>query len=285
MPQGDATTLPKDQSGTGLRIGPGDLLDITVFGVPELTQRARVTNGGDIYLPLVAYVHVASLTVDEAQALLESRLQEGNYLKSPHVTVFVAEYASGVSVLGEVARPGIYPALGSRRLYDMIAAAGGLQPTAGRVVTIARRDHPGQPLSVAISNDPAASAAANIEIQQGDTIYVTKAGVVYVVGEVGHPTGLVLELNQNMTVLRAIALASGPTHNASLDQTRLIRNTPQGPVVTIVPLKKIFAAKADDVPMQADDVLFIPSSAGKAAWHGVQSALGMATGMGLRVAY
>jgi polysaccharide export outer membrane protein len=106
--------------------------------------------------------------------------------------------------------------------------------------------------------------------------------VVYVVGEVGHPTGLVLELNQNMTVLRAIALAQGPTRLASLDQTRLIRNTPQGPVVTLIALKKILAAKAEDIPMQADDVLFIPASAGKQAWHGVQSVLGMAAGLGVR---
>src|SRR5262249_33048440 len=142
----------------GVRINSGDLLDISVYGVPDLAQRARVGNNGDAYLNLLGYVHLDGLTIEQSQALLEQKFVDGGFLKNPHVAIMVAEYASGVSLMGEVSRPGIYPVLGTRRLYDILAAAGGVTPTAGRTVTITHRDSPQDPVTITMSPDPKLAA-------------------------------------------------------------------------------------------------------------------------------
>src|SRR5215469_16716596 len=131
------------------KLGPGDLVNFGVYGVPEVGTKARINNAGDLYLPLVDYVHVGDLTVEEAQRIIEKRLEDGGYVRNPHVTIFVTEYASqGVSVIGQVARPGIYPVLGERKLFDVLTLAGGLSERAGRTVTITHRDEPDAPETV-----------------------------------------------------------------------------------------------------------------------------------------
>ena len=268
----------------GIRIGTGDLLDISVFGVPDLTQKTRVTSSGDIYLPLVGYVHLDGLTVEEAQTTIEKKLVEGKFLNEPHVTIFIAEYATGVTIMGEVAHPGVYPVFGSRRLFDVLSAAGGLTDRAGRVVTITHRDHPQEPQSVVFSADPQ-NTSANVEVAQGDTIVVTRGGVVYVVGEVMQPSGFIMEGAQSFTVLKALALAHGPARYAKLDSSKVIRKNPDGTYKEIpVSLRKILDAKEKDLPLQADDIVFVPASGGKrAAEQTVNSILGIASGMVLRL--
>lgn len=99
-----------------MKLGAGDLVEVTVYGVPELATKARVSNDGNLYLPLVDNVHVADLSLEEAQRLVEKRLDDGGFVRNPHVTIFVDEYSSqGVTLLGEVAKPGVYPVLGDRR--------------------------------------------------------------------------------------------------------------------------------------------------------------------------
>src|ERR1700727_143075 len=107
-----------------VKLGPGDLLEVGVYNVPELTTKARVSNTGDVYLPLVDYVHVDGLSLEEAQTVIQKRLEDGGFVRSPHVTIFVDEAASqGVTVIGEVARPGIYPDPVDRKLYQVISEA------------------------------------------------------------------------------------------------------------------------------------------------------------------
>ena len=267
-----------------VRIGPGDLLDIQVFGVPDLSQKTRVTSSGDVYLPLVGYVHLDGLTVEEAQGAIEKKLLEGQFVNDPHVTIFVAEYATGVSVMGEVQHPGVYPIFGSRRLFDVISAAGGLTEKAGRVVTITHRDQPHDPLSVTFDPDPAKNSDTNVDIVQGDTVVVTRAGVIYVVGEVQQPSGFLMEASQNFTVLKALALAHGAARYAKLDNSKLIRKKADGGYQEIpVALRKILDGKDKDVGMQADDILFVPASGGKrAAETTLNSVLGVASGLAIR---
>ncbi|MGH9556756.1 MAG: polysaccharide biosynthesis/export family protein, partial [Terriglobales bacterium] len=244
-----------------LRLGAGDLIDISVYGAPDLNQKARVTNSGEVYLPLVGYIRVDGLTIEEAQAAIEKRLVEGNFLKAPHVTVFISEYATqGASIMGEVQRSGIYPVLGSRRLFDLVAAAGGLTQKAGKTVSITHRDQSQVSATVVLSNDPAKSAAANVQVFPGDTIVVSKAGIIYVVGDVAHPSGFIMENNESLTVLQALALAGGNNSHASLDNAKLIRRTANGPTEVPIPLKKILSAQAADVNMQPEDILFVPAS-------------------------
>jgi polysaccharide export outer membrane protein len=273
-----ATILPLPAE-TALRIGIGDMLEVSVYGVPELTQKARVSSNGDIYLPLINYVHVAKLTPDEAQAAIEKKLVDGGFLRNAHVTVQVTEYVSqSVTVLGEVVRPGPYPVLADRNLLDIISAAGGPTDKAGRAATIIHRDNPEQSEVVDLAKE---GAPINPTIQAGDTIIVSKAGVVYVVGEVAKPSGFLME-NGSLTVLKAIALAGGTTHSAALNNAKIIRKTPGGMEETPIPLKKILAAKAPDLPMQPEDVLFVPGSASKsAAARGIEAVLQAATALSI----
>jgi polysaccharide export outer membrane protein len=291
------STLPTSQAGppvtpdnqqtappAGLQISSGDLLDISVYGVPDLTQKVRVSNSGDAYFPLLGSVHVDGLTVEDAQFAVEKKLVDGGIMKNPHVSIFVSEYSSGVSMLGLIQRPGIYPLLGTRRLYDMISAAGGLSPGAGQLVTITHRSDPMNPILITLTSDPQLSAQNNIEIKQGDTLEISKAGVVYVVGEVARASGLIMESGQNLSVMKAVALSGGTTRLAALDSAKIIRKDEKGnPVEVPVQLKQMFQGKAPDVQLVAEDILFIPTSAGKnAAFRGMETALQLATGVTLR---
>ena len=269
-----------------LRIGTGDLLEIsisTVIGAPDVNCKARVSASGDITLPLVGSLAVAGMTAEEAQATIEKKYKDAEILKSPQVLVLIVEYASqGVSVLGEVLKPGIYPLLTSRRLLDLISQAGGVTPTAGRMITITHRDHPLEPTTIVLSRDPRQNTASNIDIIPGDTVVVAKAGVVYVVGAVGKPGGFTMDANDGLTILQAIALAEGAKTDAAMDKSKLIRQTPNGPSEIPVPLHKILASKTPDIRLQSDDILFVPSSAVKsAARRSLEAIVQTATGVAI----
>ncbi|HSS96155.1 MAG TPA: polysaccharide biosynthesis/export family protein, partial [Terriglobales bacterium] len=268
-------TPPPDSS---LRIGAGDLLEFSVYNVPELATKIRVSSNGDAYLPLIDYVHVADLTVEEAQAVIEKKLSDGGFLRDPHVTLFVDQFASqGVSVLGEVARPAVLPVLGQQRLFDVISAAGGLTDKAGRTVSITHRNQQDKPVIVELTRHLEDSPESNIQVYPGDTIVVRKADIVYVVGDVARPSGFVME-RSGLTVLQAVALAGGTTQTAKLNGVQIIRKTETGNIGTPIELKKILQAKAPDVAMQADDILFVPSSVGKMATkRAVEAAVQIAT--------
>jgi polysaccharide export outer membrane protein len=270
------------QRDPALRLGAGDLLEISVYNVPELTTKARVSTSGDVYLPLVDYVHLAGLTPEEAQGAIEKRLSGGGFLKDPHVSIFVTEFASqGVTVLGEVSKPAVYPVYGQQRLFDVISAAGGLSDKAGRTVSITHRNHPDKPIVVELARNIADNPDSNVEVYPGDTVIVRRADIVYVVGDVGRPSGFLMG-DGKLTVLQAVALAGGANHTAKLSGVKIIRKTPQGMSETPVELKKILQAKADDIPMQADDILFVPTSTSKIAGkRAVDAAVQMATAVSI----
>jgi polysaccharide biosynthesis/export protein len=254
---------PDASAASGLtRIGPGDLISVTVYNVPELNSKARVGNSGDVYLPLIDYVHLADLTVEEAQALLEKRLADGGFVRNPHVTIFVDESQSqGVSVVGEVGKPGIYPNAGDRKLYDVLSLAGGFTPTASRKISIIRRNNP-QPINLDLPRNLADDLSGNVDIEPGDTITVPRAPIIYVVGDVARPSGLLVD-NGSLTVLQAIALAGGTNKTAKLGSVRILRKGPTGMTETEVRLKKMLEAKSPDVTLQANDILFVPVSGGR----------------------
>jgi polysaccharide export outer membrane protein len=247
------------------KLGIGDLIEISVFGVPDLSTKTRISGSGDVYLPLIDYVHVAGLTTDEAQQLIQKRLEDGGFVRGPHVSIFVNESASqAITMVGEVSHPGSYPAIGERRLFDLISAAGGLTSRAGRNVTIERRGDPGRKIEIQLSSNLAEDTQNDVDVFPGDTIIVSRAGIVYVVGDVNHPSGFVIEDNA-LSVLRALALAGGSTRTSALSKTRILRQTPNGVQEIPINLKKVLYAKAPDIALVKGDILFIPGSAGKAA--------------------
>jgi polysaccharide biosynthesis/export protein len=254
-------------ANSNVKLGIGDLVDISVFGVPDLSTKTRVSGSGDIYLPLIDYVHVAGLTTDEAQVLIEKRLEDGGFVRSPHVSIFVNESASqSITVIGEVTRPGAYPAIGERRLFDLISAAGGLTDKAGRNVTIEHRGDPGQQEELQLSPNLTEETKSNVDVYPGDTIIVSRAGIVYVVGDVQRPSGFRIE-DASLSVLKALALAGGNTHTSALGKSRILRQTPSGVQEIPVDLKKMLYAKTPDMAMVKGDILFVPGSAAKTALY------------------
>ncbi len=267
-----------------IRIGPGDLLEIKVFGVPDLASESRVSGEGKVSIGLVGEVDVNHLTADGAQKAIEARLKNGGYLRDPHVSVFIKEYSSqGVTVLGQVQKPGIYTLLGTPRLFDAISAAGGLTPSAGKAITLTHRDHPEQPIVLERDDSPTDghSLSANVDVYPGDTIVVSKAGMVYVVGDVGRPSGFIMQNNENMTVLQALAMAEGVNGTAALSKAMIIHKMGTTQSEQPLDLKKMLQAKSPDVALRAEDIVFVPKSMGKAATKtaiaaAVQTAVGLA---------
>jgi polysaccharide biosynthesis/export protein len=264
-----------------LQISAGDLLDLNVFDTPELSTKLRVDEHGNVSLPLAGVLQVSGMTAEQAGLAIEAHLRQTDILKDPHVSVTVLEYATqGVTVVGEVKNPGVYPLLGSHGLLDLISAAGGVTPNAGKAVTVTHRADPDHPVVVKVESKPGSAAAFKVDISPGDTIMVSHAGIVYVVGDVGKPGGFLIENNDRLTVLQAVALAQGTNKTAALNQAKLIRKTETGREETPVPLKKILSNKASDESLADGDILFIPSSQAKnAAYRGMEAALQMATGV------
>src|SRR4051794_28487092 len=156
-----------------LRIGAGDLLDVSVYGVSDFKQDGRISESGEITLPLIGSINLGGLTTDEAQTKVAKALVAGGFFRDPHVMVLIKDYTSqGISVMGEVDKPGVYPAVNTRRLYDLISQAGGFIPKAGKLVTVTHRDNPTVPDNIILTNDPAKSMASNVAIYPGDTIVV-----------------------------------------------------------------------------------------------------------------
>ena len=271
---------PASATPAELLIGPGDEGDFTVYGMTELTTHFRVEASGEVMLPLIGRFHMAGMTADSAQEELARRYEDGGFLRDPHVNIFIREYTTqGISVIGEVNHPGIYSALNARRLYDVFLIAGGLTQRAGSKVTITHSKDPDNPLMVTLKNGEGANEA-NVEIQPGDTITVAPAGVVYVIGEVNRPGAFVLESTQSPSLLQMLALASGPTRMAVLSHARVIRQTPKGLESKDVNVAKMMKAQSGDMTVEANDIVFIPASRGKAALErGSGSILNMLTSL------
>ena len=258
--QSSGTSISRDKPAS-LRLGVGDLVELTVYDVPDLTGKTRVSSNGDLYCALIGPTHVAGLTTEEAAHLIQERLS--TFLKDPYVSLFVTEYASqGASLLGEVSKPGVYPVMGEQHLFDLISAAGGLSERAGQSMTLTHRSDPDQPITLPLSRNLSDHPESNVKVFPGDTLVVSKADIVYVVGDVAHPSGLLMNAN-GITVLEAVAMAGGTSRTAKLNSTKILHKGPGGMTETPVQLKKILRAQAPDLSLQANDILVVPSSAGK----------------------
>ncbi len=278
LPQAQAPSSTAFQSGGSGQIGAGDLREITVFDTPELSGKARVANSGDVSLPLLGQLHLAGLNTDQAQKSVAQALVDRQLVKDPQVSVFVAEYAtSGVSVLGEVKHPGIFPSLGQHRLLDYISLAEGLTPMAGTSVTITPRGS-AQSRTLTLPSISSPTPEQNPEIFPGDTIFVAKTGLIYVVGDVARPGGFALDHDQHLTVIQAIALAQGLNGTAAKSKARLIRKTSTGTQEIALNLGRILHSREGDLPLQDNDILFVPNSSTKSALKATQNVItGVAT--------
>jgi polysaccharide biosynthesis/export protein len=258
-------------------IGPGDVLDVQVFDTPELSMEAvRVGQNGQVGLPVLGLVKVAGLNTVEAARRIETDLRSRGIMLDPHVTVSVVEYATqGATLLGEVRTPGVYPTFGGRRLLDMIALAGGLAPTAGKIVTIAHRNEPSHPETITlVPNAQALGAQQNPVILPGDTVVVGRAGIVYILGAVNRAGGYLIDNNEHVSLMQALTLAGGWDKAAALSKARLIRKVPEGHKELMLDLKRVLNGKQADIAVENGDILYLPMSLGKTLeYEGMQAAI------------
>jgi len=278
LSQASPASASETPGNGALLLDAGDVIEVRVFDTPELSGKFRVDSHGNITLPVGGTVEVKGLTPEQVQTSVEQRFRQGEILRDPHVEVFVLEYATQrVTVMGEVKIPGVYPIGGKRNVLDFISIAGGPTSSASKTALLAHKSSLAQPIAVDLSD--AMQNAPQPSVEPGDRIVVMRAGIVYVVGDVGRPGGYLIENKDTLTVLRALALAQGLNKTAKLD-AKLIRNTPAGRTETDLPLKKIFANQAVDPTLQDEDILFVPVSGAK-QWteKGLTSALQMAVGV------
>lgn len=269
-------------------IGPGDIVEVNEFHTPEFHRSARVSAEGTVMLPLVGEIEINGLDERGAAHTIEAALLAGGMLLHPQVTVMVTTSAGlDVSVLGEVARPGVYPLSVHHRLLDLISAASGLAPGAGSLVMISHRGE--ERTARAIALDPTNSDAAgdhNPELAAGDTVQVSRAGLVFVIGDVMRPGGFPVDPVQRLTVVQALTLAWGPTQSAALSKALLIREQKGGRTITALNLKRLLRGQDPDLPIQDRDIIFVPDSTVKNLWNRtmesvVQSAAGVSIYAGM----
>jgi polysaccharide biosynthesis/export protein len=247
-----------------LPISFGDLIEVTVFDSPELSGPLRVNQKGEVVLPLGGAVKVKGLTAAEAGPAIAAALKDAGILLEPHVSVLITEYETqGVTVTGEVRTPGVYPLLANRTVTDMIAMAGGLNENAGKTVSVFHRGDPNNVRQIQLNvsvQTPQSVAAGSVELEAGDTISVSRSGVIYIIGDVGRPGGFLVEHNDRLSVLQALALAQGANQTASLGATQLMRKTEGGRLQYELDLKRILKGKGPDVLLADGDILYVPVS-------------------------
>ncbi len=258
------STLGLPPAPPSLPISFGDLIQATVFDSPDLSGAFRVNQTGDVVLPLGGAVHVKGLTAAEAGSAIAARLKDAQLLLDPPVGVMIVEYQSqGVTVTGEVRTPGVFPLLANRTVMDMIALAGGLNENAGKIASVFHRGDTSNVRQVRLDvsvQTPASAAEASLELAPGDTISVSRSGVIYVIGDVGRPGGFLVEHNDRLSVLQALALAQGANQTASLGKSELIRRAESERLIYQLDLKKILQGGSSD-PLLADgDILYVPVS-------------------------
>jgi polysaccharide export outer membrane protein len=261
-----------------LHLERGDLITVHLYGTMDYAPSARVSLDGSIQLPLIGLVHVEGLSLHEAQDLIAQRLTDAGMYRNPQVSIQVTESPNQVvTITGEL--HGIVPMVGGeKRLFDVLAVAGGLPISASHTITINR---PGvaQPIVVDLGTNPATSKLSDVPIFAQDTIVVARVGVIYLLGAFKVQGPIPLQQNSPLTLMQAAAIGGGAGFEGRTNDLRIIRTVGLERKVVTVDIKKIFNGKAPDPVLQTDDIIFLPTNAMKAAIKGggISTLLGIAT--------
>jgi polysaccharide export outer membrane protein len=233
-------------------VGERDVLRITVYDHPDLTTLARVSGEGTIAFPLIGEVKVSGLTIPQIARKISEQLA-GGYIVDPQVIVFIEEFRSKkTSVIGEVMKPGVYELPGQTSFMELISRAGGLTKDAGDKATIKRKTAQGeQSITLDLKRlIDKGDTSIDIPLQDGDSIYIQKAGFFYVTGEVKKPDAYRFE--EGTTVLKAVTMAGGFTDKAAEKRIKIKRKD-GGKENT---LERVGL----DEQVRADDVIIVPES-------------------------
>jgi polysaccharide export outer membrane protein len=275
----NSSAAPANRLGQRYVIAKDDLLEIDVVGVQELSRQYRVDGDGMITLPMLARpVMAAGLTLGQLSQSIRRELLDAGLFTDPQITVAVKSSPWNTVVLsGAAKKTGVYPVYGHTTLLELLTEAEGLSDDAGNTATITRAE---QPRARAKTDSNATSsrtlkvdvwrlwqngdASLDVDLYPGDRVMILRAGIVYVLGAVNRAGGFILSSDQEqMTVLRAIALAGNFTREAKPAKAVIIRkaaSAPSGKQEVRVDLKRVLSNQALDQPLQASDILYVPES-------------------------
>ena len=273
-----ALSLSASQTGSALdyRIGPDDLLQVTIYNIPEQEARStprmvilRVSQQGMIVVPLAGELNVKGMPVADVQRELAKLYSK--YIRNPQVGVMVTEYRQRVSVMGAVQTPGVFELTGPKTVIDMLGLAGGVTEKAGNQVHVYRQDEKGNRQSMVIDLMVLANAtgavtdgnntqAVNLPMQAGDVINVPQSGMFFVDGAVGKPGSYAL--GRNYSLRQALATAGGVDPELADYSAVTInrRHSPDKMEMISVDLNSVIAGTATDPQVQPDDVILVPMS-------------------------
>lgn len=284
------------------KLGPGDLIEVSVYGVEDLSSTVRISSSGRISLPFIGKLYVAGMTGAELEDKLTLLMADAKLIREPQISVFVREYHSQpVYVMGAVNRPGQYMITQQLRLIDVIAMAGGIDLNrADDFAYFQRRQAPprsdeeeddaveglvqegsGPPAAANVRIDLTdllenGNMTLNVPVQGGDVIHVPERDIryYYVIGEVGRPGAYELVPDQEVLVSQALAWAGGPGKTAKSNDGLLVRYDQLGGRQQLaVDFKDILSGKKPDFTVEADDVIFIPGSNIKTIGYGLLGVL------------
>jgi polysaccharide export outer membrane protein len=272
-------------------LGPGDQIIVRVLNLEEIdTKPVPIDLKGSINLPVAGRIQASGLNTEQLEAAIAERLKK--VLVKPDVSVYLAEMRSQpVSLLGQVQTPGVHQLQGQKNLFEVLSLAGGLRQEAGPVINITRRLEWGPIPLPGASNDStgrysvasvdvksvmnATNPAENIFVMPNDVISVPKADTIYVIGAVKKPGAYVLGEHHTLSALQVLALAEGTDKTAATQDAKIMRVLPDSNDRAEIPvdLRTILSGKTPDVPLTADDILFVPTSKAKAVGYRALEAL------------
>lgn len=272
------------------KIGPEDLLEISVFEVEKLNKTVRVSSQGNISLPLLGVLRVKGLTANQLERELTELLGE-KYLRDPQVSVFIKEYRSQrISVLGAVKEPKVFEVTGQRTILDMLAMAGGLNDDAGNTLFLIRpprlkgeaskepqQSEAGGPTTFVINLEELlvkGDLTLNLPLIHGDVINIPVSDKVFVGGEVWRPGGFPLK-GKRMTLSQAIVLAGGLKPQAKGSETKIFRYKENGTGREVIAANvyAIQKGKVEDLYLKDNDIVIVPKHGVKAFLVGVKETL------------
>lgn len=269
---GSVISVPEDFAS--LKLGPGFLLNITVYDEPDFSGPARIDNAGNLNIPFLKPVHVASDTVEQAKTALEKAFVDQGILKHPQVSIDVQQFATTTAtVIGEVQTPGKVELLKPHTLLDVIGMTGGETALAGNVIELKRADGDPPTKTYHYARGGDATEIRDVMVHPGDTVIVKRAGIVYVLGAVNRPGGYPMQEEGQLNVAQAISLAQGLTLQAKVGGLRVVQRQADGKMVeTPVSYKKIMDGKQSPMELAAGDIVYVPVSR-------VKTILGSTTGL------
>jgi polysaccharide export outer membrane protein len=283
------------------KIGPEDLIEISVFEEEKLNKTVRVSSQGNISLPLLGILRVKGVTANELEREIRDLLAE-KYFQDPHVSIFIKEYRNQrISVIGAVDKPGAYDVTGPKTVLDVLGMAGGLKEEAGPLLFLIRPPQPEdepfrgkedseakKPYTFVIDLEELlvkGDLTLNLSLMHGDVINIPVSGKVFVGGEVKSPGGFPLK-GKKLTISQAISLAGGLGPKAAGSETKIFRYSENGPrkEVLSADVYAIQKGQGQDLYLKENDIIIVPMSGTKAFLIEVRDTIKGLVGFGVSMA-